>query len=197
MVGSRNQCPWLWLAGPEEAAGKGRHGGREDGWLQRLKLTACEKSSSQVLHLPSISLLTRQGMSGTTVSPFTSFSFTHTLTCVHKKNVTQIGTHTHTVKYTQSRRRWPLAIFSQFPSFISSWKAVFFQCLWKITEPRPTKGSKTIQKKWINNTMKQNLIKDLHGRFILCRSYTTWPRCISSPGLISRCYTGFVITSLI
>lgn len=122
-------------------------------------------------------------------------SLTHSLACT-KKMLRKL-VHTHTVKYTQSRRRWPLAIFSQFPSFICSWKAVFFQCLWKITEPRPTKGSKTIQKKWINNTMKQNLIKDLHGRFILCRSYTTWPRCISSPGLISRCYTGFVITSLI
>lgn len=116
MVGSRNQCPWLWLAGPEEAAGKGRHGGREDGWLQRLKLTACEKSSSQVLHLPSISLLTRQGMSGTTVSPFTSSSFTHTLTCVHKKNVTQIGTHTHCQIHSK-QTALALGLFKSVPFF--------------------------------------------------------------------------------
>lgn len=115
MVGSRNQCPWLWLTGPEEAAGRGRHGGREDGWLQRLKLTVCEKSSSQVLHLPSISLLTGQGMSGTTVSPFTSSSFTHTLTCVHKKKMLRKLVHTHTLSNTLKADGvgpWPLLVSS-------------------------------------------------------------------------------------
>lgn len=43
----------------------GQHRGRQDGWLQRRKLTVCEKSSSQVLYRPSISLLTRQESSGT------------------------------------------------------------------------------------------------------------------------------------
>lgn len=124
--------------------------------------------------------------------------FIHSHTHLRAQKKCYANWYTHTLSNTlKADGVGPWPFLSQFPSFICSWKAVFFQFLWKITEPRPTKGSKTIQKKWINNTMKQNLIKDLHGRFILCRSYTTWPRCISSPGLISRCYTGFVITSLI
>lgn len=58
--GSRNQCPRLQLAGPEEAVGRGTHQAREDGWLQRLKLTVCANSSSGEPHVPSISLLTRR-----------------------------------------------------------------------------------------------------------------------------------------
>lgn len=100
---SKNQCPWLWLAGPEQASGRERHQGREDGWLWRLKVTVCAKSNSQVLHLPSISLLTRQGVSGAIFSPFAFSSFTHSHTHAH--------TYAHTFKYAQSRL---LAFLSQF-----------------------------------------------------------------------------------
>lgn len=63
------------LAGPEDAVGRGTHQAREDGWLQRLKLTVCANSSSGEPHVPSISLLTRRcKKSRTTLSSFASAS---------------------------------------------------------------------------------------------------------------------------
>lgn len=98
-VGRRNQCPWLRLAGPEEAVGRGTHQAREDGWLQRLKLTVCANSSSGEPHVPSISLLTRRCK-----KPHNSFVIynlfihrhtrAHTHACKHSLRA-QTGTQTH------------------------------------------------------------------------------------------------------
>lgn len=82
----RSQCPAVGLAGLKEAAGTGGHRCIQDGWLQRPKLTVCEKSSSQVLHLPSISLLTRQETSVTIVATFRLSLFTYKHTEAEKQS---------------------------------------------------------------------------------------------------------------
>lgn len=110
---SKNQCPWLWLAGPEQASGRERHQGREDGWLWRLKVTVCAKSNSQVLHLPSISLLTRQGVSGAIFSPFAFSSFTHSHT----------HTRMHTLLNTPKADR-----IGSWPFWVNSILYLFVEC---------------------------------------------------------------------